>query len=141
MTNKDGLLCSQKKQEVMVIDADQMSCREVCVLLEQLGCRATPLHSPADLEKHLTGWQTGVVLLDLDTVPVDNHFFRDLKKRRRGICILVVSSLPYHPGLAEAMASYIYASLAKPLDKEELGYWLRSIRENSWEALPGSPTE
>jgi DNA-binding NtrC family response regulator len=131
-------LRSQKNPEVMVIDADQTRCQEVCVFLGQLDYRATPFNSLADLDKHLTHQQSGVVLLDLDTVPVDNHFFRDLRKRRRGICILVASSLPYHPGLAEAMSSYIYASLAKPLDMEELGYWLRSIRENSWESPPGS---
>lgn len=139
MVDKDGILCSQEKLEVMVIDADPASCREVCAFLGQGNYRATPLYSLADLEKHLARQQSGVVILDLDTVPVDNHFFRDLKKRHRGLCILGVSSLPYHPGLAEAMASYIYACLAKPLDMEELGYWLRSIRENQWESPPGTP--
>jgi DNA-binding NtrC family response regulator len=132
-------LCGQKNLEVMVIDADQTQCREVCALLGQGDYRATPLYSLAGLEKHLARQQSGVVLLDLDTVPVDNHFFRDLKKRHRGLCILVASSLSYHPGLAEAMSSYIYASLAKPLDMEELGYWLRSIRENQRESPPGTP--
>jgi DNA-binding NtrC family response regulator len=124
-------LCSQKKPEVMVIDADQTRCREVCVLLGQIDYRATPLHSLADLERHLTHQPSGVMILDLDTVPVDNNFFRDLKKRYRGICILGVSSLSYHPGLEEAMGSHIYACLTKPLDPDELGYWLRSIRENN----------
>jgi len=121
-----------EKLEVMVIDADQTQCREVCAFLGQGDYRAIPLYSLADLEKHLVHQQSGVLILDLDTVPVDNHFFRDLRERHRGICILVASSLPYHPGLAEAMSSHIYASLANPLDLEELGYWLRSIRENSW---------
>jgi len=71
-----------------------------------------------------------VVLLDTDTVPVDNAFFRVLKKRYPHIHILLVSRLSYHPGLEEAMASHIYACLAKPLDPEELLYWLKSIAEN-----------
>ncbi|MHB8069190.1 MAG: response regulator [Desulfobaccales bacterium] len=132
-------MCNQKNLEVMVIDADQASCREVCTLLGQGNYRATPLYSLPDLEKHLAVQPSGVVILDLDTVPVDNHFFRDLKKRHRGICILVASSLPYHPGLAESMASYIYVCLAKPLDMEELGYWLRIIRESQTESPPGTP--
>lgn len=132
-------MATGQESEVMVLDADRIRCREVCALLRRLDYRATPLHTLADLERRLPGLQAGVVLLDLDTVPVDNHFFRDLKKRHRGICILGVSSLPYHPGLEEAMGSHIYACLAKPLDPEELGYWLRSIRENSWESPPGSP--
>lgn len=132
-------MCSQKNLEVMVIDADPASCREVCAWLGQREFRATPLHSLADLEKHLAQQPSGVVILDLDTVPVDNHFFRDLKKRHRGLCILGVSSLPYHPGLAEAMASYIYACLTKPLDMEELGYWLRIIWESQTESPRGTP--
>lgn len=124
-------MCQQKKTEVMVVDADPANCREVCALLGQGDYRATPLDSLADLEKYLAQQPSGVVVLDLDTVPVDNHFFRNLKKKHRGICILVVSSLPHHPGLEEAIGSHIYACLGKPLDPEELFYWLKSITEES----------
>ncbi len=118
------------KPGVVVIDADKKQCQETCALLRQLNYRATPLHSLGDLEKHLQRQAAGVVVLDLDTVPADNHFFRDLKKRNLGLMVLGVSSLPYHPGLEEAMGSHIYACLAKPLDLEELKYWLMSISEN-----------
>ncbi len=118
------------KPGVWVIDADQEQCRKICALLTQLSYPATPLDALADLEKHLEGNPSGVVILDLDTVPVDNQFFRSFKKRKQGIHILVISSLPYHPGLEEAMGSYIYACLGKPLDPEELLYWLKSISES-----------
>jgi DNA-binding NtrC family response regulator len=118
------------KPGVWVIDADQEQGRKICALLTQLSYPATPLDALADLEKHLEGNPSGVVILDLDTVPVDNQFFRTFKRRRQDIHILVISSLPYHPGLEEAMGSYIYACLGKPLDPEELVYWLKSISEN-----------
>ncbi len=120
-----------ERPEVMIVNADKTRGREVCVWLQRLDYQATALHSLADLERHLADHQSGVLIVDLDTVPADNHFFRDLRKRHRRICILGISSLPYHPGLEEAMGSHIYACLAKPLDMDELGYWLRSIQENS----------
>jgi DNA-binding NtrC family response regulator len=124
------MLSTMKKPDVTVIDADPKRCREVCALLGQLNYRATPLYSLAGLEKHLQRTPSGVVILDLDTVPADNHFFRDLKNRNLGLVILGVSGRPHHPGLEEAMGSHIYACLAKPLDLEELRYWLMSISEN-----------
>jgi DNA-binding NtrC family response regulator len=118
------------RPNLVLIDADQKQCREVCAWLKQLNYAVAPLFAPDDLNKHLDRDPIKVVLVDLDTVAVDNNFFRTLKKQHPHICVLVFSSLPYHPGLEESMGSYIYACLAKPLDSEELIYWLKSICEN-----------
>jgi len=115
---------------VTVIDADRNQSQELCARLQQLHYRVSVFDAVAGLEEHLEANPSAVVLLDTDTVPVDNAFFRVLKKRYPHIHILLVSRLSYHPGLEEAMASHIYACLAKPLDPEELLYWLKSIAEN-----------
>ena len=98
--------------------------RELCALLEQADIPVAPLHSLEDLPEHLRREQVGVLIVDLDTLPVDNNFFRNLKKQYPNLHILCLSSRTYHPGLEEAMGSHIYASLAKPLNSEELFYWL-----------------
>ena len=67
--------------------------------------------------------------VDLDTLPVDNNFFRSLKKQNPDLYIMCLSSRTHHPALQEAMGSHIYASLAKPLNVEELFYWLKIIAE------------
>ena len=118
------------RPNLVLIDADKKQCQEVCAWLKKLNYAAAPLFAPDDLKKHLGRDPIKVVLVDLDTVAVDNNFFRALKKQHPDICVLVFSSLPYHPGLEEAMGSYIYACLAKPLDTEELVYWLKSLSEN-----------
>ncbi len=118
------------RPNLVLIDADKKQCQEVCAWLKQLNYAAVPLFAPDDLKKHLGRDPIKVVLVDLDTVAVDNNFFRALKKQHPDICVLVFSSLPYHPGLEEAMGSYIYACLAKPLATEELAYWLKSLSEN-----------
>jgi DNA-binding NtrC family response regulator len=118
------------KPGVAVIDTDNEQSGKICALLTQLSYPATPLKSLGELERHLQRNPSRVVILDLDHVPADNQFFRTFKKSRQDIHILVISNLPYHPGLEEAMGSYIYACLGKPLDPEELIYWLKSISEN-----------
>jgi len=114
---------------VAVVDADVQKCQGLCALLEQASIHGAPLYSLEDLHEHLKKEQVRVLILDLDTLAVDNNFFRNLKKHNRDLCILCLSSRTYHPGLQEAMGSHIYASLVKPLDSEELLYWLKSILE------------
>jgi DNA-binding NtrC family response regulator len=120
-----------KKPGVLVVNADRQEGQAVVGLLSGLTYQATPLHGLDDLESHLQTNPTRVVLLDLDTMRTDNQFFRIFKKRHPGIFILGASSRSYHPGLEEALGSHIYACLTKPLDPEELLYWLKSIPEDS----------
>ena len=70
------------------------------------------------------------VILDLDTVPVNNQFLRGLRKIHPQIDILGISELSYHPGLEEVIGSHLLACLVKPLDVEELCFWLKSIGEH-----------
>lgn len=114
---------------VAVVDADVQSCREVCDLLEQASIPAAPLHSLEELRKHLREEQDRVLIIDLDTLSVDNTFFRSLKKQYPNLHIFCLSSHTHHPGLEEAMGAHICASLAKPLNSEELFYWLKAISE------------
>ncbi len=121
---------SKGKPGVVVIDADRERCRSICDLLTRQSYRATPVYSLDNLEEHLGRLSPKVLILDLDTVLADNRFFRTFKRKNPDGQVLVASSLSYHPGLEEAMGSHIYACLAKPLDQEELLYWLRSIFES-----------
>jgi DNA-binding NtrC family response regulator len=114
---------------VAVVDADVHNCQEVCALLEQVNVSATPLHSLEGLLEHLKREPVRTLIIDLDTLQVDNNFFRKLKKQIPELHILCLSSRKHHPGLEEAMGYYIYASLAKPLNSEELFFWLKSIAE------------
>ena len=114
---------------VTVVDADVQYCRELCALLEEADVPVAPLYSLEDLPEHLKREQVGVLIVDLDTLPVDNTFFRSLKKQYPNLHIFCLSSRTHHPGLEEAMGSHICASLAKPLNSEELFFWLKSISD------------
>lgn len=115
--------------KVAVADGDEQNCRAICALLELADIPVTPLYSLEDLPEHLRREQVAVLIVDLDSLPVDNAFFRSIKKQYPNLHLLCLSSRTYHPGLEEAMGAHICASLAKPLNSEELFYWLKAISE------------
>ena len=115
--------------KVAVVDADKQTCRAICALLEQANIPVASMHTLKVLSDYLKREPVAVLLIDLDTLPVDNTFFRSLKKQYPNLHILCLSSHTHHPGLEEAMGSHICASLAKPLNSEELFYWLKAVSE------------
>ncbi len=115
------------RPKVAVIDADKQNCRAICALLEQAHIPAASFNTLSVLAEHLRKEPVAVLIVDLDALPVDNTFFRSLKKQYPNLHILCLSSRTYHPGLEEAMGEHICASLGKPLNSEELFYWLKAI--------------
>jgi len=115
--------------KVAVADADKQNCRAICALLEQANIPVASMNTLKVLADYLKREPVAVLLIDLDTLPVDNTFFRSLKKQYPNLHIFCLSSRPHHPGLEEAMGAHICASLAKPLNSEELFFWLKAISE------------
>ena len=115
---------------MVVVDADRQHARQLCDLLQALNYSVSLLHSLKELEQELHKDLEVAVILDLDTVPVNNQFLRGLRKRHPQLHMLGVSKLSYHPGLEEVIGSHLFACLVKPLDVEELNFWLKSISEN-----------
>lgn len=118
------------KKEIMVLDADKAQCGELCDLLESRHYRTTKLHTIQSLHLHLQESACEVVMLDMDTVAVDNRIIRDLTKKYPGVCFLGLCQHRYNPELKEAICYHIYACINKPVDPDEIFYWLRSIYEN-----------
>lgn len=121
------------KKEVLVLDADEKQCRELCAMLEERHYRVNPMNSLLNLERYIQGGGCRAVILDLDTVTVNNRALRELKRKTPGVYIVGLSKRQFHPELKEAIGSHIYACLGKPVDPDELVYWLRSIYEDDVE--------
>ncbi|MEE8621785.1 MAG: response regulator, partial [Syntrophobacteria bacterium] len=119
------------RESILVVDADEEQCHNLCAMLEREHFSTTALHSLLTLDKEMQEAGPRVVILDLDTLPVDNRLFRTLKKTNPGVCVIGLSSRPFHPELEEAMSTYIHACLGKPIDEEELVFWLKSSCEDS----------
>ena len=115
---------------IIVVDADEKETDALRAVLEGDNYPAIALTALGDLEGKIQETASSVVILDLDTLPVDNRFIRDLKRQKDNVYIIGLSSRPFHPELQEAVSTHIYACLGKPVDTDELLYWLKSINEN-----------
>lgn len=115
------------KEAILVVDGDEAKCRKLCNGLEWANYATIALHSLVNLEREIVETGRQVVILDFDTLPVNNRLFRTLRTKNPGVCIIGLSRRPYHPELEEAMSRHVYACLAKPVDEEELLFWLKSL--------------
>ncbi len=119
-----------KKGVVVVVDADQDQCSRFCHLLEKGQYVAIPLHSIQHLETNIKQRDCLAVILDIDTVPVDNRMVRELTLKFPEVYFFCLSEQSFHPELKDAICYHIYACMNKPVDSDELFYFLRSIHEN-----------
>jgi DNA-binding NtrC family response regulator len=126
------------RKSILVIDADKKQCLELCELLEKGRFKATPLFSTHKLEKSIEDTGCRAIFWDIDTVPVDNRTVRKLTLKFPGVYFFCLSKHAFHPELKEAICYHIYACLNRPIDPDELFYWLRSIEDN--DANSGRPS-
>ena len=117
------------EKDIVVVDADTKQCQALCKILENHQYKATALTATSDLENYLPSCR--IALINLDNLPVDKHFFRNLKSINPTLCILGVSERSFHPELEEVISRHIFACLKKPVDPDEIIYLLKSIYENN----------
>ena len=122
------------KKHIAVLDADQKERRRLCNLLEKNQYPTIPMHSIQYLVTNLRQLDCLAVILDIDTISVDNRTIRDLTLRFPGVYFFCLSERPFHPELHDAICYHIYACLTKPVDPDELLFWIKSIYEE--EGIP-----
>jgi DNA-binding NtrC family response regulator len=118
------------KKSIMVLDANKEQCRELCDLLEKGQFTAIPLFSTDNLEKSITDSECRAIFWDIDTVPADNRTVRIFTNKFPDVYFFCLSRQAIHPELRDAISQHIYACLSRPIDADELFFWLRSIDEN-----------
>jgi DNA-binding NtrC family response regulator len=118
------------QKSILVVNTYKKQCRELCELLEKEHYCASALHSIQNLETQLEGNKFQAVIIDIDTIPIDNRTIRKLTLLFPEVYFFCLSEQPFHPELKDAICYHIYACLNKPVDEDELFYFLRSIYEN-----------
>ena len=79
------------------------------------------------------------VFMDIDSVAVDNRVIRELASDFPATPFLCLSKECVHPELQDAIRNHIYACLSKPVDMDEIFYWLNAYRKTIKEILkPGA---
>jgi DNA-binding NtrC family response regulator len=123
---------AQKRMEksILVLDANKKQCRELCEMLEKGQFKVTPLFSTHNLEKSIEDTGSQAIFWDIDTVSVDNRTIRDLTIKFPGVYFFCLSSRPFHPELQDAICYHIFACINRPINTDEVFYWLKSIQED-----------
>jgi len=121
---------TEMQKKIVVLDTDEAQCKELCALIEQKNYPAVPIHSVPQLEQCFEGQDCLGVFIDIDTVPLTNRDIRQFALRFPGTYIFCVSIHQFHPELKEAICYHVYACLNRPVDPDELFYWIRSIYQD-----------
>jgi DNA-binding NtrC family response regulator len=122
------------KQTVVVLDTEKKQCRALCDLLEERKYRAIPIHSLKNLKNYFQESSCQAVIVDLDTVPIDNRMVRELSQLHPNAYFFCISDQRFHPELKDAIYNHFFACLYKPVDPDELFYLLNCIHENGVES-------
>ena len=115
---------------ILVLDANEGQGRVFCKLLKAGQYSAIALDSIENLEESMQANDCLAIFWDIDTVPVDNRTLKELTIKFPGVYFFCLSAQPFHPELQDAICYHIYACINRPVDPDELFYWLRSIEEN-----------
>ena len=130
ITDKEPEFNMVMEKMILVVCADEKECGAFCDLLNEQYFRTVPVHSLQEMITFIHDTECLIVIMDLDSVPVDNRTIRELTLKYPGIYFLCISSDRFHPHLKEALCYHLYACINKPVDPDELIYWVRSIHKN-----------
>jgi len=117
------------KKKIVILDANQNSCGKLSDIINSKNYPLVQTQALSSLEDFLESDQYVAVVLDIDSVPVDNRTIRELALKYPGVRFLCTSKDRFHPELKDAICYHIYACLTKPVDPDELLFWLKSIYE------------
>ncbi len=115
------------EKKVILISKKSKELNQIDTILSKNNYRSHLIERIENLNKELTNTPCNCVILDLDSISIDNRTIRELTIEYPHIYFLCMSKDRFHPELKDAICYHIYACLTKPLDYEELLYWLRCI--------------
>ena len=118
------------KNCIVVLNADPKQCNKFCDLLQNGQYSTTPVYSPQKLDKCIQECSCFAAFIDIDTIPIDNRWVRELTIKYPDTNFFCLSEQSFHPEIKDAICYHIYACIKKPVDPDEIFYWLRSIEEN-----------
>jgi len=115
------------KKKIVILDANQNSCGKLSDIINSKNYPLVQTQALSSLEDFFESDQYVAVVLDIDSVPVDNRTIRELALKYPGVRFLCTSKDRFHPELKDAICYHIYACLNKPVDPDELLYWIKCI--------------
>lgn len=117
--------------KIILIDTDKKQSEELSDLLQPHGYDTIILNSLSELEACLGRQHCMAVFIDIDTIPVENRQIREMTVKYRQIYFFCISKKNFNPELKNAICYHIYACINRPIDPDEILYFLRSVDSES----------
>ena len=114
---KRVILVSRKSKELNQIDA----------VLSKNKYRSHRIENIENLDTTLADISCNCVILDLDSISIDNRTIREVAIQYPHIYFLCMSRDRFQPELKDATCYHIFDCLTKPLQYDDLHYWLKCI--------------
>lgn len=125
---------NKMEKKIVIVDANPDSGNELSDIIHSKNYPLDHTHELSSLEDYLSSDQYVAVVMDIDSIQVDNRTIRNLALKYPSVRFLCTSRDRFHPELKDAICYHIYACLNKPVDPDELLFWLKCIYEE--EAMP-----
>jgi DNA-binding NtrC family response regulator len=122
---------------VLLVISDPEEAAGLSHLLQEADCTTHTVGSPAELKKRISEKAVMAIIMDLDSVAIDNRTIREIASAFPTIPLLCFSKERVHPELKDSIRDHIYACLTKPIDPDELRYWLKCIRKDDLDLTVG----
>ena len=107
-----------------------MESKHLGELLKEQQYKNVTIHSLSEVGNHLRSRNYKAVILDIDSVIADNRTMRNLSHLFPKVYWLCTSREKIHPELSTYSAITYMPGISKPIDPDELFYWLKCISEN-----------
>lgn len=120
----------KNEQEILIACADPEESNLLAEVIHTAGSRCHLCHSISDMLAALAASPFMAVVLDIDSLDIDNRSIRSMTLAYPDVCFLCTSSKRFHPELKEALCYHIFACVNKPVDPDEMAYWIRCIKED-----------
>ena len=127
--NSRAIPMTKQNYRVAVVSADAREIENIRSMLSEDRFASTVYRQLEDLMDGLNRADRLAAIIDIDTVRLTNRNVRNLAGRFPEVSIFCISTARLHPHLQDAMTRHIRACLVKPVDPDELGFWLKSMHD------------
>ena len=124
------------RKDILVVNDNKEECNDLCEALNRAKHQTIPLFSLISLEEKIKETACLAVILDLNALSIDNRLIKKLTIANPEVYFFGLSEKRLNPEFQESICYHIYACLNKPIDLDELLYWIKCICEDESKLNP-----
>ncbi len=113
--------------KVLVVNPVKKEADGIGAILLQAGYTPRIIDNVEGMDAAIRASDCMAVMVDIDSLELSNRTVRQLSLEFPHVGILCTSWKPFHPELQDAISHHMYACVQKPIDPDELQFWMRSI--------------